>query len=32
VIEIGGERLELVIGARRLARLMERILDGVAAA
>jgi hypothetical protein len=32
VVEIGGERLELVIGARRLARLMERILDGVTAA
>jgi Glutaredoxin-like domain (DUF836) len=32
VVAIGGERLELVIGARRLARLMERILDGVTAA
>jgi hypothetical protein len=32
VVEISGERLELVIGARRLARLMERILDGVTAA
>ena len=32
VVEIGGERLELVVGARRLARLMERILDGVTAA
>jgi hypothetical protein len=32
VVEIGGKRLELVIGARRLARLMERILDGGTAA
>ena len=32
VVEIAGEHLELVVGARRLARLMERILDGVTAA
>lgn len=32
VVELGGEHLELVIGPRRLARLMERVLDGVPAA
>lgn len=32
VVALGDEHLELVIGARRLARLMERVLDGVAAA
>jgi len=32
VVELGGERLELVVGASRLARLMQRVLDGVTAA
>lgn len=31
VIELGGERLELLIGPRRLARMLERVLDGVTA-
>jgi hypothetical protein len=31
VVTFAGERLELVIGARRLARLLERVLDGVPA-
>ena len=31
VVTLDGEELELVIGVRRLARLMERVLDGVAA-
>jgi hypothetical protein len=32
VVAVAGERLELVVSARRLARLLERILDGVPAA
>jgi len=32
VVTLGDERLELIVGARRLARLMERVLDGVTAA
>jgi hypothetical protein len=31
VVTFAGERLELVISARRLARLLERVLDGVPA-
>jgi hypothetical protein len=31
VVTLGDERLETVIGVRRLARLMERVLDGVPA-
>jgi hypothetical protein len=30
-VTLGDERLETVIGVRRLARLMERVLDGVPA-
>jgi hypothetical protein len=32
VIRIAGEELELVISARRLTRLLERVLDGVTTA
>ena len=31
VVVVGDEHLDLVVGARRLARLMERVLDGVTA-
>ena len=32
VVTFGAEELELAIGPRRIARLLERVLDGVTAA
>lgn len=31
VVELGDARIELMVGARRLARLLSRVLDGRAA-